>query len=154
MNINAEAFGGKKLPSYERGREIWKATVHPFAVWEGPTFEKPVRFVGYEANAAFNEFLLSVVPGYNMKATKVHLTPDPSSIIVEISGFGHTVDGGTYTQQYFSLLHLADGKFRLMREFCNPFETYKAFGKQRWEDAIDDIAKLNIELPEEAATKE
>src|SRR5690606_34174299 len=116
FKLNGEAFGGKRPPSYERGREIWQETVHPHAVWEGPTFEKPVCFIGYDANAAFNEFLLSVVPGYNMQATKAHFTPDPSTLIVEIRGFGHTVDGGTYTQQYFSLLHIIDGKLRLMRE--------------------------------------
>lgn len=149
--LQAEAFGGRLLSSYERGREIWQETVHSYAIWEGPTFEKPVRFVGYEANAAFNEFLLSVVPGYNMKLAKLHETPDPSTCIFDMRGFGNTVDGGTYTQRYFSLIHIADGKLKLMREFCNPFETYKAFGKQRWEDAIDEIAKLNIDLPAETA---
>jgi len=150
FKLNGEAFGGKKLPSYERGREIWEATIHRDAIWDGPTFEKPVYFVGYEANAAFNEFLLSVVPGYDMRATRVHKVANPSELILEITGFGHTVDGGTYEQQYFSLLRIEDGKIALAREFCNPFQTYKAFGKQRWEDAIDEISKLNIELPEKA----
>lgn len=149
--LQSEAFGGRKLSSRERGREIWRDTVHPFAIWEGPTFEKPVRFVGYEANAAFNEFLLSVVPGYKMKLSCLHETQDPDTCIFDMNGFGHTADGGTYTQRYFSLLRIADGKLRLMREFCNPFETYRAFGKQRWEDAIDQIAKLNIDLPVAAA---
>jgi ketosteroid isomerase-like protein len=147
--LQNEAFGGNGLASYERGREIWLATVHPHAVWEGPTFDKPVRFVGYEANVAFNEFLLSVVPKYHMRLERLHETTDPSTCIFELRGFGHTVDGGTYTQRYFSLIHVADGKLKLMREFCNPFETYKAFGKQRWEDAIERIARLNISLPEQ-----
>ena len=28
-----------------------------------------------------------------------------------------------------------------MREYCNPFQTYKAFGKARWEAAVDEIMR-------------
>lgn len=93
---------------------------HPSAS-DGPTFEKPVHLAGIEANAAFNEFLLSVVPGYRMDVQQLHETPDPDICILYNHGFGHTVDGGTYRQRYLSHIQIAQGRFRLMREFCNPF---------------------------------
>ena len=36
-----------------------------------------------------------------------------------------------------------------MREYCNPFQTYAAFGKERWERAVAEImAKHNKPWPE------
>ena len=35
-----------------------------------------------------------------------------------------------------------------MREYCNPFQTYKAFGKEFWEKSIDEImTKYNKPWP-------
>ena len=35
-----------------------------------------------------------------------------------------------------------------MREYCNPFQTYKAFGRERWDQRIDEImTKHNVAWP-------
>jgi hypothetical protein len=34
-----------------------------------------------------------------------------------------------------------------MREYCNPFQTYKAYGKARWEAAVDAIMAENAPWP-------
>jgi hypothetical protein len=58
------------------------------------------------------------------------------------------VFGGRYTQRYFSLVSTKDGKTFRMRENCNPFQTYSAFGRERWEQATDEImAKYNVAWP-------
>jgi hypothetical protein len=59
---------------------------------------------------------------------------------VESSGGGDTVDGGRYTQRYFTLITARNGQAFRMREYVNPFQTYKSFGKERWERVIGEIA--------------
>ena len=56
-------------------------------------------------------------------------------------GGDDTIFGGKYEQRYFSQITTKDGKAFRMREFCNPFQTYKAFGKERWDKRINDIMK-------------
>ena len=36
---------------------------------------------------------------------------------------------------------MRDGRAFRMREYCNPFQTYKAYGKARWEAAVDEIMR-------------
>jgi len=133
-----DAFGGK-LTTLEEQREIWLEGLHEDAIWEGPTFEKPISVVGREATGRFMELLLSVVPRFSVTLVAAYPTADPDTVIMESHGGGPTVDGGRYTQRYFSLITTKNGQTFRMREYCNPFQTYKAFGKERWEQAIDEI---------------
>ena len=72
----------------------------------------------------------------------------PDTIIIESHGGGPTASGGRYTQRYFSLITTKDGQAFRMREYCNPFQTYQAFGKERWEKAIDEIMRRhNVPWP-------
>ncbi|MFZ2061445.1 MAG: hypothetical protein WAU82_10580 [Candidatus Binatus sp.] len=59
---------------------------------------------------------------------------------MESSGGGDTVDGGRYTQRYFTLITIRNGQAFRMREYVNPFQTYKSFGKERWERVVAEIA--------------
>jgi hypothetical protein len=94
------------------------------------------------------EFLLSVVPRFSTKPVAVYPTSDPDTIILEASGGGDTVDGGRYTQRYFTMVTTKNGQAFRMREYVNPFQTYKAFGKERWERVIGQItAKHNKPWP-------
>jgi ketosteroid isomerase-like protein len=136
----SEAFGGKGI-TYERGRELWTEILADDVVWEGPTFEKPLRLVGREANALFYEFLLSKVPKFNMRADAMYVTQDPDTCVFEMRGGGEIVGGGSYNQRYLSIVKIKNGRYTLMREYCNPFETYRAFGKDLWEKTIDDIMR-------------
>ena len=86
------------------------------------------------------EFLLSVVPRFSTKPVAVYPTADPDTTIVESSGGGDTVDGGRYTQRYFTLITIRSGQAFRMREYVNPFQTYKSFGKERWERVVAEIA--------------
>jgi ketosteroid isomerase-like protein len=86
--------------------------------------------IGREATGRFMELLLSVVPRFSTTLVAAYPTADPQTIIIESHGGGPTVDGGHYTQRYFSLI-ARQPAFR-MREYCNPFQTYEAFGKERW----------------------
>jgi ketosteroid isomerase-like protein len=133
-----DAFGGQ-LTTLEQQRAIWLEALHEDAIWEGPMFEKPVCVVGREATGRFFELLLSVVPRFSTKPVGVYPTADPDTLIIESHGGGPTLDGGVYTQRYFSLVTTKNGQAFRMREYCNPFQTYKAFGKERWERATDEI---------------
>ena len=135
-----DAFGGK-LTTLEEQRAIWAEALHPDAIWEGPMFEKPVQFIGREATGRFFELLLSVVPKFSTKVVGHYPTSDANTMIIESHGGGPTKDGGEYTQRYFSLITTRDGLMFRMREYCNPFQTYKAFGKAKWEAATDEIMR-------------
>jgi len=88
------------------------------------------------------------VPRFSTAVVGFYPTSDPDTIIIESHGGGPTLDGGRYTQRYFSLVTTKDGQAFRMREYCNPFQTYKAFGKERWERATDEImAKYNKPWP-------
>jgi ketosteroid isomerase-like protein len=142
-----DAFGGK-VTTLEEQRAIWADALHADAIWEGPTFEIPVAMIGYEAVSRFMEFLLSVVPRFSTTPVAVYPTADPEMIILEASGGGETVDGGRYTQRYFTMVTSKNGQAFRMREYVNPFQTYKAFGKERWERVIGEItAKYNKPWP-------
>lgn len=142
-----DAFGGV-LTTLEEQRAIWPDAIHKDAIWEGPMFEKPVQFIGFEATSRFFEFLLSVVPRFSTTLVAAYPTSDPDTTIIESFGGGPSVKGGTYTQRYFSLVTSKEGKSFRMREYCNPFQTYKAFGKEHWEKSTDEImAKYNVPLP-------
>jgi ketosteroid isomerase-like protein len=121
--------------------------LHEDAIWEGPTFEIPVEMIGYEAVSRFMEFLLSVVPRFSTTPVAVYPTSDPEMIILEASGGGDTVDGGRYAQRYFTMVTSKNGQAFRMREYVNPFQTYKAFGKERWERTISELVKYNKPWP-------
>jgi ketosteroid isomerase-like protein len=143
-----DAFGGQ-ITTIEEQRAIWADALHPDAIWEGPMFETPVVFIGDEAVGRFFELLLSVVPRFSTSLTGAYPTSDPDTIIIESHGGGPTAYGGRYTQRYFSLITSRNGLAFRMREYCNPFQTYKAFGKQRWEQATSQIMrKFNRAWPE------
>lgn len=143
-----DAFGGQ-LTTLEEQRQIWKDALHEDAIWEGPTFETPICVIGREATGRFMELLLSVVPRFSTTVVGYYPTQDPDTIIIESHGGGPTAAGGRYTQRYFSLITTKNGQAFRMREYCNPFQTYQAFGKERWERAIDEImAKYNKPWPE------
>lgn len=142
-----DAFGGK-LTTLEEQRLIWPDALHEDAIWEGPMFETPVSFVGRVAVGYFFEFLLSVVPRFSTQLVAAYPTPDPDTIIIESTGGGDTVFGGRYIQRYFSLITSKDGRAFRMRESCNPFQTYTAFGRDRWEQHTNEImAKYNVPWP-------
>lgn len=142
-----DAFGGK-VTTLEEQRAIWNEALHKDAVWEGPMFENPVVFIGREATGRFMEYLLSVVPSFSTTPVFIFPTADPNTVVFESQGGGPTADGGRYTQRYFSMVTQKDGQAFRMREYCNPFQTYKAFGKERWEATTSEImAKYNRGWP-------
>src|SRR5262245_13779574 len=142
-----DAFGGQ-LTTLEEQREIWKDALHEDAIWEGPMFETPVVVIGREATSRFFELLLSVVPRFSTRVVGLYPTSDPDTVILESTGGGPTKDGGHYTHRYFSLVTTRNGQAFRMREYCNPFQTYKAFGRERWEEATNEImAKYNQPWP-------
>jgi ketosteroid isomerase-like protein len=96
-------------------------------------FETPVVFVGREAVGRFFELLLSVVPRFSTTVVGFYPSSDADTIIIESHGGGPTVNGGVYTQRYFSQVTSKNGQAFRMREYCNPFQTYKAFGREHWE---------------------
>ena len=105
-------------------------------------------FIGREAVGRFFELLLSVVPRFSTELAGAWPTSDPDTVIIESHGGGPTADGGAYTQRYFSQVTNKDGQAFRMREYCNPFQTYKAFGKDRWEAATGEImVKYNRPWP-------
>ena len=143
----AAAFGGKRT-TLEEQREIWQEALHEDAIWEGPTFEKPIYIVGRTAVGYFMELLLEVVPEFSVQLIKAWPTDDPDTVIIESKGGGPTVDGGVYEQRYFSQVTSRDGLSFPMREYCNPYQTYKAYGKTRWEARIDEImSTYNVDWP-------
>lgn len=135
-----DAFGGQ-LTTLEEQRAIWPEALHEDAIWEGPMFERPVQFIGREACGYFFELLLSVVPRFSTTLVGHYPTSDPNTMIIESFGGGPTRDGGEYTQRYFSLVTNRDGLAFRMREYCNPFQTYKAFGKAHWETSTEEIMR-------------
>ena len=135
-----DAFGGK-LTTLEEQRAIWADALHEDAIWEGPMFERPVQVIGREATSRFFELLLSVVPRFSTTVVGFYPTSDPDTRIIESYGGGPTRDGGEYTQRYFSIVTMREDRAFRMREYCNPFQTYKAFGKARWEAAVDQIMR-------------
>ena len=142
-----DAFGGQ-LTTLEEQRAIWADALHEDAIWEGPMFETPVQFIGREATGKFMELLLSTVPRFSTTLVQAYPTSDPDTVIIEAFGGGDTSLGGAYTQRYFSLITTKDGQAFRMREYCNPFQTYKAFGKERWETLTGEImAKYNAPWP-------
>ncbi len=66
-------------------------------------------------------------------------TDEPDTAIIEATGGGPTIHGGRYEQRYFSKITTRDGRAFRMREYCNPFQTYKAFGKEFWDRRIAEI---------------
>jgi ketosteroid isomerase-like protein len=143
-----DAFGGVTTTLDEQ-RAIWAEALHEDCIWEGPTFDPPLQFVGREACGRFFELLLEVVPEFSTKVVSFHPTADADTIIIESTGGGATVDGGRYTQRYFSMITNRDGLAFRMREYCNPFQTYKAFGEQRWKERAAEIMRdHNVAWPE------
>ena len=142
-----DAFGGQ-VTTLEEQRAIWLEALHEDAVWEGPMFETPVRFVGRAAVGRFMELLLSVVPRFSTTVVGAFPTAAPDTVIIESHGGGPTVEGGLYSQRYFSLITSRGGQAFRMREYCNPFQTYKAFGKARWErETADIMTRFNAPWP-------
>jgi ketosteroid isomerase-like protein len=142
-----DAFGGQ-ITTLEEQRRIWLDALHEDAIWEGPTFETPICVIGREATGRFMELLLRVVPRFSTTLVAAYPTSDPDTIIIEAHGGGPTVDGGRYTQRYFSLITSKNGQAFRMREYCNPFQTYSAYGKERWERGVDEImTKYNKPWP-------
>ena len=141
-----DAFGGQET-TLEEQRAIWKDAIHPDAIWEGPMFETPVSFVGFEAVSRFFELLLSVVPRFSTTVVGAYPTSDPATVIIESFGGGPTRDGKVYQQRYFSLVTNKDGQAFRMREYCNPFATYAAFGREHWERETAAIMALNAPWP-------
>ena len=137
--LNA-AFGGVKTTLAEQ-REIWLEALDEDAIWEGPTFETPIYIVGRRACGFFMELLLEVVPKFSTQLIAAYPTSEPDTVIIESTGGGDTIFGGKYEQRYFSKITSKNGKAFRMREYCNPFQTYKAFGKERWESRIAAIMK-------------
>jgi len=133
-----DAFGGQ-VTTLEEQRAIWAEALNEDAIWEGPTFETPIQTIGREATGRFMELLLQVVPRFSTTLVASYPTSDPETIIIEAHGGGDTTGGGRYTQRYFSLITTRGGQAFRMREYCNPFQTYKAFGKERWEAATAHI---------------
>jgi ketosteroid isomerase-like protein len=146
-----DAFGGK-LTTLEEQRAIWAEALHDDAIWEGPTFETPISIVGRAAVGRFMELLLSVVPRFSTTPVAMFPTADPDTVIFEAYGGGDTVSGGRYSQRYFSMVTSKEGRAFRMREYCNPFQTYRAFGKERWEAATDEImSRYNAPWPQSQA---
>lgn len=142
------AFGGQRTTLAEQ-REIWPEALHPDAVWEGPTFDPPLYMIGREACARFMELLLEVVPEFSTRIVQFFPTEDPDTIVFESTGGGPTVDGGVYEQRYFSQVTMKDGQAFRMREYCNPFQTYAAYGRERWIERTNAImAECNVPWPE------
>jgi ketosteroid isomerase-like protein len=137
--LNA-AFGGVKTTLAEQ-REIWLEALDEDAIWEGPTFETPIYIVGRRACGFFMELLLEVVPKFSTQLIAAYPTSEPDTVIIESTGGGDTIFGGKYEQRYFSKITSRNGKAFRMREYCNPFQTYKGFGKERWESRIAAIMK-------------
>ena len=142
-----DAFAGQAT-TLEEQRRIWAGSIHPDAIWEGPTFEKPTVFIGYQAATRFFELLLAQVPEFSTELVAAYPTEDPDTTIIESHGGGPTIDGGRYTQLYFSIITVRDGMTFRMREYCNPFQTYQAWGKERWERLTGAImAEHNVAWP-------
>lgn len=141
------AFGGVPT-TLEEQREIWLEALHEDAIWEGPTFETPIYMVGRGAVSRFMEYLLEVVPRFSTQLVAAYPTEEPDTIIIESTGGGDTIYGGKYEQRYFSKITARNGQAFRMREYCNPFQTYKAFGRDRWNERIDRImAEHNVSWP-------
>ena len=142
------AFGGVQT-TLEEQREIWLEALHEDAIWEGPTFETPIYMVGRQAVGLFMEYLLEVVPEFSTQLIAAYPTDEPDTIIIESTGGGETIFGGVYQQRYFSKITSRDGKAFRMREYCNPFQTFKAFGRDAWDDRINAImAEHNVAWPD------
>jgi ketosteroid isomerase-like protein len=135
-----DAFGGQ-VTTLQEQRAIWLDALHEDAIWEGPTFAQPVQFIGREATGRFMELLLSVVPRFSTTVVAAHPTADANTVIIESYGGGPTVFGGLYSQRYFSLITMREGQAFRMREYCNPFQTYAAFGRDHWETQTADIMR-------------
>jgi ketosteroid isomerase-like protein len=145
------AFGGVRT-TLEEQRAIWLEALHEDAIWEGPTFETPIYMVGRAAAGAFMEYLLEVVPAFSTRLVAAYPTTEPDTVIIESTGGGETVFGGVYEQRYFSKITSRDGRAFRMREYCNPFQTYKAFGKAAWDARIATImAEHNTAWPDSQA---
>ncbi len=99
--------------------------------------------IGREATGRFMELLLEVVPRFSTRLIAAYPTSDPETVIIESTGGGETTSGGKYEQRYFSKITTRDGRAFRMREYCNPFQTYKAFGRERWEARIDEIMRTH-----------
>ena len=141
------AFGGVRTTLAEQ-REIWLEALHEDAIWEGPTFETPIYMIGRVAVGRFMELLLEVVPEFSTELITAYPTADPESVIIESTGGGVTIHGGKYEQRYFSQITTRDGRAFRMREYCNPFQTYKAFGKEFWDQRIAAImTEHNVAWP-------
>jgi ketosteroid isomerase-like protein len=145
------AFGGVQT-TLEEQREIWLEALHEDAIWEGPTFATPIYVVGREATGRFMEYLLEVVPRFSTQLIAAYPTSEADTVIIESTGGGETIHGGVYEQRYFSKITSKDGKAFRMREYCNPFQTYKAFGREAWESRIAAImAEHNAAWPDSQA---
>lgn len=141
------AFGGVQT-SLEEQREIWLEALHEEAIWEGPTFETPIYMVGRDAVGRFMEYLLEVVPKFSTQLVAAYPTEEADTVIIESTGGGETVFGGRYEQRYFSKISMRDGRAFRMREYCNPFKTYEAFGKAEWDARIRAImGDFNTQWP-------
>jgi ketosteroid isomerase-like protein len=141
------AFGGVRT-TLEEQRAIWLEALHEDAIWEGPTFETPIYVIGRTAVGRFMETLLEIVPSFSTKLIAAYPTSEPDTVIIESTGGGDTIHGGKYEQRYFSKITTRDGLAFRMREYCNPFQTYKAFGKPFWDERIDAImAEHNVSWP-------
>jgi ketosteroid isomerase-like protein len=141
------AFGGVRT-TLEEQRAIWLEALHEDAIWEGPTFETPIYMIGRDAVGRFMELLLEVVPEFSTRLVAAYPTEEPDTVIIESVGGGPTVHGGRYEQRYFSKITTCDGWAFRMREYCNPFQTYKAFGRELWDRRVAEImANCNAAWP-------
>src|SRR4030095_12285237 len=80
-----DVFGGQ-LTTLEEQRRVWLDALHEDAIWEGPTFERPICVIGREATGRFMELLLSVVPRFSTTLVAAYPTGDPETTIIESHG--------------------------------------------------------------------
>lgn len=112
--------------------ESWKDTFADDAVWEMPFASAPLpRSVpGRHLIGHFVDWFFTAAPDLRIVSSVVHETTDPELFILELHGEAHlSLNGNTYANNYCTHMRVRNGKIVLFREYFDPDEVVRAFGR-------------------------
>lgn len=110
-------------PLIERDIESWMSLWDDNFVLEFP-FAPQGRIGRIESKEALSPYIQGIIKDLeivNIAHQQIHLTQDPDTIIVEISGEGRIISTGhTFNAKYVWVMTTKNGKLVHMRDYWNP----------------------------------
>ena len=122
--------------------ESWKDTFAEDGVWEMPFAADPLpRAVpGRHLIGHFVDWFFTAAPDLHIVSSVVHETTDPELFILELRGEANlSLNSNVYANNYCTHMRIRNGKVVLFREYFDPEEVLRAFGRDEIAKGIEQV---------------